>query len=123
MNIRPGRLAVLAALMAIVFSGGIALLGAGAASAQSGLDGAGLGGSGAPVTAPHIIPRPNSGVAPQHPGDRGSGTQYLVLAGVVVAPLILLGLVMRESKRKRHALAERQSVREAEPAPGSARAR
>lgn len=56
---------------------------------------------GAPVTAPHIIPQPNSGVAPQHAGDRGSGTQYLVLSGIVAALVACLLLVRRESRRKR----------------------
>jgi NADH:ubiquinone oxidoreductase subunit 3 (subunit A) len=56
---------------------------------------------GVPVTAPHIIPRPNSGEAPQHAGDRGSGTQYLVVAGMLVALGVIVLLVRRESRRKR----------------------
>ena len=116
MTTRPTRLVMLAALLAIMVSGVIALLATTEASAQSGLGGDGLGGSNTPISAPHIIPRPNSGVAPKHPGDRGSGTQYLVLAGVVIAPLIILGLVMRESKRKKRAIAERQGKRQPESA-------
>ncbi|WP_426574962.1 hypothetical protein [Aquihabitans sp. McL0605] len=34
---------------------------------------------------PHIIDRPNSGTAPEHPGDRGGSEQLLLLGGIMVA--------------------------------------
>ncbi len=55
------------------------------------------------VSVPHIIPQPNSGVAPKHAGDRGSGTQFLVLAGIALAPCVILLLVRHESKQKKAA--------------------
>ena len=50
---------------------------------------------------PPIIPRPNSGEAPDDPGDRG-GWQQLAVLGVVIGGLGLIGvLVVRDARRKR----------------------
>ncbi len=49
----------------------------------------------------HIIPRPNSGVAPTSATDRGGWGQFAVLGGIVVALGIIGGLVALESRRKR----------------------
>jgi hypothetical protein len=53
------------------------------------------------VSVPHIIPRPNSGHAPEDAGDRGGALQ-LGLLGLVVVALAGGGLhVVRQSRRAR----------------------
>lgn len=49
----------------------------------------------------HIIPRPNSGEAPEEAGDRGGALQLLVLGLVVVAVAGGIALVVRDSRRSR----------------------
>jgi hypothetical protein len=49
----------------------------------------------------HIIPRPNSGVAPKSATDRGGWGQFAVLGGIVLALGIIGGLMALESRRKR----------------------
>jgi hypothetical protein len=50
---------------------------------------------------PPIIPRPNSGEAPDDPGDRG-GWQQLAVLGVVIGGLgLIAALVVRDGRRKR----------------------
>lgn len=68
--------------------------------------------SGVPVTAPRIIPQPNSGTPPKQAGDLGSGTQFLVFAGIVVAGGVIVLLVRRESQRN---IAKRQQRSSGEP--------
>lgn len=56
---------------------------------------------GAQVTAPHIIPRPEDGRAPENPGDPG-GWEQLALLGVIVAGMGTVGgLAWRSSRRAR----------------------
>lgn len=51
----------------------------------------------------HIIPEPNSGVAPTDAGDRGGALQTVVFA-VVIAGVGAIGmLVVRESRKARSA--------------------
>lgn len=52
------------------------------------------------VEVPHIIPRPNSGQAPKSATDRGGWAQYAVFWGICAAMLIMIGLVVLESRRK-----------------------
>lgn len=49
----------------------------------------------------NIIPEPNTGIAPEEPGDRGGWQQWAVL-GLIVAGLAVIAVVVtRESLRKR----------------------
>ncbi|HSL56682.1 MAG TPA: hypothetical protein VK866_02465 [Acidimicrobiales bacterium] len=48
-----------------------------------------------------IIPRPNSGRAPDSPNDPGGWQQYLVLGLIVGAMALIVALVVRESRRAR----------------------
>ncbi len=48
-----------------------------------------------------IIPRPNSGVEPDDAGDRGGALQSLVFVLVLVGIALIIGLIVRESRRKR----------------------
>ncbi|KAA0235254.1 MAG: hypothetical protein EDR02_04770 [Actinobacteria bacterium] len=61
------------------------------------------------VESPDIIPQPNSGSPPDHPGDRGGWQQLSLLALIVVAVAAIFLLVRRESRRKRDA--QRQPAR------------
>ena len=56
--------------------------------------------------APSIIPRPNSGSAPDDPGDRGGWQQLSLLGLILIAVAAIFYLVRRESKRK--GIAQRQ---------------
>lgn len=49
----------------------------------------------------NIIPEPNSGIAPEDPGDRGGWQQWVVLGVIVAGVGVIVGLVVRESRRKR----------------------
>lgn len=51
--------------------------------------------------APNIIPRPNQGVAPQDAGDRGGALQTVVFVVIVAGALLMVGLVVRSSRRAR----------------------
>ena len=53
------------------------------------------------ITAPTILPQPNSGEPPAFEGARGSTTQYVVLGLTVGGMATIVLLVARESKRKR----------------------
>ena len=55
------------------------------------------------VTAPHIIPRPNSGQAPKYATDPGGWGQYALIAGIIGAIGLIFVLVLLESRRKRSA--------------------
>ena len=48
-----------------------------------------------------IIPRPDSGVAPEDAGDRGGALQTLLFVIVVGGVVLIAGLVVRESRRAR----------------------
>lgn len=48
-----------------------------------------------------IIPRPNSGRAPDSPNDPGGWQQYLVLGLVLAGLATIFGLAVRESRRAR----------------------
>lgn len=50
-----------------------------------------------------IIPRPNSGVAPQDAGDRGGALQTALFLGMVGGIALIGGLIYRESKKARQA--------------------
>lgn len=54
-----------------------------------------------PEGAGHIIQQPNSGVSPEDSGDRGGAGQILLFVVLVVAVAGGVGLVTRESRRKR----------------------
>jgi hypothetical protein len=47
-----------------------------------------------------VIPRPDSGREPAHPGDRGGWQQTLLFGLIVAAIAIGVLLVVRESRRK-----------------------
>lgn len=47
----------------------------------------------------NALPRPNSGHQPQYQGDRGTGSQYAVLGAMLLALLVILSLVIRQSRR------------------------
>ena len=48
-----------------------------------------------------IIPRPDSGVEPEDAGDRGGALQTLLFVIVVGGVVLIIGLVVRESRRVR----------------------
>lgn len=62
------------------------------------------GSSGSEVPSQGIVPKPNSGTAPEEAGDRGGALQLLVLAGVVVAVGGTTARLVRQSRgaRRRH---------------------
>ena len=53
------------------------------------------------VTAPDIIPQPNSGQAPAEAGDRGGALQMLILGVLVVAVGGAATHLVRQSRRAR----------------------
>lgn len=54
-----------------------------------------------------IIPRPNSGQAPDSPNDPGGWQQYLVFGAIIAGMAAIVLLVRRESRR---ALARREGT-------------
>ena len=54
-----------------------------------------------PVGTPDIIPLPNSGRAPETPGDRGGWQQQVLFFSICGAILVGIGLMWRESRVKR----------------------
>lgn len=54
-----------------------------------------------------ILPRPNSGQAPDSPNDPGGWQQYLVFAALFVGLAAIALLVRRESRRARAARGDR----------------
>lgn len=59
-----------------------------------------------PTTIPesgHIIPEPNSGVAPTDAGDRGGSLQTVVFVIVLAGVGVIGALVVRESRKARAA--------------------
>ena len=48
-----------------------------------------------------IIPRPDSGVEPDDAGDRGGALQTVLFVVVVGGIVLIIGLVVRESRRVR----------------------
>lgn len=89
-----------AALLAIAIIGGVVLV---AATADPGprRDPAGQAEEGE-VPRPEIIARPNSGTAPQDPGDRG-GWEQLALLGLLLAAMAGIGLVVFRGGRRARA--------------------
>ena len=55
----------------------------------------------APVPAQDIVPQPNTGTAPEEPGDRGGTLQLAVLSLVVVAIGAGVVVVIRQAQRAR----------------------
>ena len=49
----------------------------------------------------NILPRPNSGHEPTYQGDRGTGSQYAVLGGMLLMLGAILALVTRQSRRSK----------------------
>lgn len=47
----------------------------------------------------NALPRPNSGHEPFYQGDRGTGSQYAVLGAMLLALGVIVGLVVRQSRR------------------------
>ena len=54
-----------------------------------------------PVPEQDIIPEPNSGRAPEDPGDRGGVLQGVVLLLIVLGVSVVVARVVRESRRNR----------------------
>jgi hypothetical protein len=48
-----------------------------------------------------IIPRPNTGVEPEDPGDRGGALQSVLFVGIVGGIVLIGALVVRQSRRAR----------------------
>ncbi len=63
---------------------------------------------------PHIIPRPNEGVAPKDGGDRG-GWEQITLMAVVVASVLLIGVLALRGGKRAKAGREAWMARAAEP--------
>ena len=90
----PSRLAGLA----LVFATGLLAVMA-TAEAQDGGDGLDIRGpDDSDIT---ILPRPNSGSAPETPGDPGGWQQLTLLAVIVVALALIFFLVRRQARRAR----------------------
>jgi hypothetical protein len=49
----------------------------------------------------NILPRPNSGQAPDSPNDPGGWQQYLVFGLILAGLVVIVLLVLRESRRAR----------------------
>lgn len=49
----------------------------------------------------NILPRPNTGQAPDSPNDPGGWQQYLVFALIIGGLALIAAMVIRESKRAR----------------------
>lgn len=59
--------------------------------------------SGPDSPAGNILPRPNSGTAPDSPNDPGGWQQYMVFALIGLGLLAIVALATRESRRIRRA--------------------
>ena len=75
--------------------------GAGAATAPTGSGSVTATTAPTPVATPDIIPLPNSGKAPETPGDRGGWQQQVLFFSICGAILVGIGLIWRESRTKR----------------------
>jgi hypothetical protein len=64
------------------------------------------------VPVPHIIPRPNDGQPPKYSTDPGGTAQVAVFWGMCGAILLMIGLVVLESRRK---LRRRRAAEETAP--------
>jgi hypothetical protein len=53
------------------------------------------------VPAPDIVPRPNSGRAPESATDPGGWAQYAVMFGIAGGVALIALLVVRESRKKK----------------------
>jgi hypothetical protein len=51
----------------------------------------------------NILPRPNTGQAPDSPNDPGGWQQYLVFGLILGGLALIAALVVRESRKARHA--------------------
>lgn len=49
----------------------------------------------------NILPRPNSGHEPYYQGDRGTASQFAVLGAMILALVVILALVTRQSRRSK----------------------
>lgn len=48
-----------------------------------------------------IIPRPNTGSAPEDAGDRGGALQTVLFVGIVAGVVVMAGVLVRQSRRAR----------------------
>ena len=64
------------------------------------------------VSAPDIIPLPNSGREPIDATDRGGWGQYAVLGGIVLAVGLIAALIVRESRQARRSSTRSDPVAE-----------
>lgn len=88
---------VLPSLLIVV----LLFLGAGPASAAAGSASGSTSTTAAPAEGGDIIPKPDSGVAPQSSGDRGGAGQLAVFIGVLVGIATIVFLAYRSSKKAR----------------------
>jgi hypothetical protein len=85
-------------ILATVILAVVVVLAAPAASAQS-------DDQGTTTTAPDrggdIIPRPNSGVEPEDPGDRGGALQTVLFIGIIGGVAVMGAIIVRQSRKAR----------------------
>ena len=55
----------------------------------------------APDRGGDIIPRPNSGVEPDDPGDRGGALQTVLFIGIVGGVVVMAAVLVRQSRKAR----------------------
>ena len=55
----------------------------------------------APDRGGDIIPRPNSGVEPDDPGDRGGARQTALFIGIVGGVVVMAAVIVRQSRKAR----------------------
>jgi hypothetical protein len=77
------------------------LVGPTAVEAQSGDTTTSIDAGDGPSPAGNIVPRPNSGQAPDSPNDPGGWQQYLVFALIFAGLGVIVVLAVRESRRAR----------------------
>ena len=73
------------------------------------------------VTVPDIIPEPNQGRRPERDTDPGGWAQYAVFWGMLGAILVIVGLVVLESRRKLRRRAEAEAAEAAAQTRSSTR--
>jgi len=93
--------ALTATLLAGLLAASLLLIGAGSAAAQSDAEATTTTLTDAGAPPPHIIPRPNSGTAPQSATDPGGWAQYAVMFAIVAGVGLIAFFVVRESRRKK----------------------
>lgn len=99
----PGVHRLALRLVAMVLTALVAVVGvaAPAAVAQDGDPEPTVAPSGEDLPLGDIIPRPNSGQAPDSPNDPGGWQQYLVFGLILAGLATIFGLAVRESRRAR----------------------